>query len=163
MQEDEEMGHIQGISHIAYNVADLEKSVDFYCNVLEFEKAFDILVPDNIDELLPGHPVAALKGQTSLVYLKAPDGSYLELFRPLPGADISSGGPNYDRMGYVHLSIIVDDLDAFTKVLREKGIPLDSEKTLGPDHTYTLWIKDPDGNRIELMEYTRDSYQVVYH
>lgn len=156
------MAHVKGVSHIAYNVTDLDRAVEFYCDVLGFKKAFDIVIPEDIEDVLPGHPMCAFKGETAMVYLEAADGVFIELFRPLPGADLESGGPNYDRMGYVHLSLEVDSIDDFVNILKQKGVSIDSEKMLGPDYTYTMWIKDPDGNRIELMEYTMDSFQVVY-
>ena len=156
------MAQVIGISHIAYNVKDLDRSIEFYCKYLNFEKAFDIRIPDNIEDYIPGTPLVAIIGLESLVYLKAPDGSYLELFRPLPEYNLSSGGPNYTNMGYVHLSLQVDDLDGFVEELRANGIQIDSEKEFGPDNTYTIWIKDPDGNRIELMEYTDRSLQKIY-
>lgn len=156
------MAQVKGISHVAYYVTDLEKAVNFYRDILGFEYAFDIMIPEDIDKILPGHPVAALKGKTSLVYMKAPDGSYIELFRPLPDLDLSSAGPNFEKMGYLHLSLIVDDLNGFEAFLKEKGVTIDSPITKGPDHTYTLWIKDLDGNRIELMEYTSESLQIIH-
>ena len=155
------MAHVKGVSHIAYNVTDLDRAIEFYCDVLGFRKAFDIVIPEDIDQVLPGHPMTAFKGETAMVYLEAPDGVFIELFRPLPGADPDSGGPNFEKMGYVHLSLEVDSVDDFAKELRKIGVSIDSEKSLGPDHTYTMWIKDPDGNRIELMEYTKDSWQIV--
>ena len=33
---------IKGISHLAFNVSNMEKAIDFYCNILGFEKAFSI-------------------------------------------------------------------------------------------------------------------------
>ena len=31
----------------------------------------------------------------------------------------------------------------------------------GMDHSQQAWVKDPDGNDIELMEYTRESKQLA--
>jgi extradiol dioxygenase family protein len=33
----------QSIAHVAFNVSDMDKSLDFYCRVLKFEKAFEML------------------------------------------------------------------------------------------------------------------------
>ena len=156
------MGHMKGISHVAYTVRDFEKSVDFYCSVLEFEKAFEIKVDEGLKEMVPDHPALAYMGKAVIAYLKAPNGDFIELFRPLPNVDLTGGGPNYDGMGYSHLSLVVDNLKEFAEVLQSKGVTLDSDISKGPDNTYTLWIKDPDGNRIELMEYTKESWQVIY-
>ena len=40
-----------------------------------------------------------------------------------------------------------------------KAIPV-TEIAVGIDGSKECWIKDPDGNDIELMEYTRDSMQL---
>jgi hypothetical protein len=31
---------------------------------------------------------------------------------------------------------------------------------LGKDHNYQCWVKDPDGNPIELMEYGKNAMQL---
>lgn len=33
--------------------------------------------------------------------------------------------------------------------------------SLGIDNTWVMWMKDPDGNPFEIMEYTDKSYQVI--
>ena len=65
------------------------------------------------------------------------------------------------RVGYDHLSLQVDDMNAAVEDLKSKGIMPTSEITFGPDYTYQCWFADPDGNRIELIEYTEKSLQVV--
>ncbi|MCM3600429.1 VOC family protein [Robertmurraya korlensis] len=40
------------------------------------------------------------------------------------------------------------------------GITIDSDISKGPSETYQLWIQDPDGNKIEIMQYTENSLQV---
>lgn len=148
--------------HTAFNVKDMEQSLHFYCDLLGLEKAFSTNIPENIKEAMPDSPLAALAGKLFIQYLKLPDGSFLELFVPTPATNMESGGPNYDDIGFVHISLIVDDLPAWKTFLEEKGIQIDSDIRLGMDHTYQMWIKDPDGNRIELMQYTPESKQLIY-
>ncbi len=155
-------GGIRGFSHVAFNVVDMERSLAFYCGALGLEKAFEILIPEDIATLFPGNPIVALAGKPGIAYLKIGEGAFLELFYPKPDTDLATGGPNFERIGYAHLSLLVDDIHAAADRLRSLGIPLDSGPTLGPDHTWQFWIKDPDGNRIELMQYTERSLQVVY-
>ena len=56
--------------------------------------------------------------------------------QPEPFGDIDPTGP--------HFALEVDDLDAVKRVLDERGIPY--VQFGGPQ----LWIRDPDGNVIEL-------------
>ena len=47
-------------------------------------------------------------------------------------------------------------------MLARGGAPyIDSEIELGLENTWVFWMHDPDGNKFEIMEYTKDSYQVV--
>jgi hypothetical protein len=43
--------------------------------------------------------------------------------------------------------------------LEAKGL-LVTKITMGMDNSKQCWVKDPDGNDIELMEYTPESYQL---
>ena len=148
--------------HLAFNVTDMDRAQHFYCDLLGLEKAFPIRLPENMAELRPDSPLAALAGKVFIQYIKLGNGSFLELFRPTPATNLESGGPNYDNIGYVHLSLVVDDLPAWEAHLKKNGVTFDSEIQMGPDHTYTMWIRDPDGNRIELMQYTPESLQVLH-
>lgn len=146
---------LMGISHTAYNCADIEKSLHFYCDLLGFKVKFDIRISEDVPE---GSRFYALRGRPSLTYLQAPDGSYLELFTETP--ERAGKDPDDNRVGYAHLSIRVRDIKAATEQLKAEGVHFDTEINKGPDHTYQVWIRDPDRNRIELMEYTPESLQL---
>ena len=45
----------------------------------------------------------------------------------------------------------------------KNGIVPDSPINMGPDFTKQFWVHDPEGNRIEFMEYTSRSFQVLGH
>ena len=45
------------------------------------------------------------------------------------------------------------------RLLESRGIEVTNMKS-GMDHSIQAWIKDPDGNAIELMEYTHESLQL---
>ena len=40
------------------------------------------------------------------------------------------------------------------------GITPDTKISPGADGAYQFWLTDPDGNRLELMEYTEDALQI---
>ena len=58
-----------------------------------------------------------------------------------------------------HLCFEVKDLEAYRDDLIHKGVTI-SAITVGMDNSKQAWIKDPDGNDIELMEYTTSSFQM---
>ena len=56
---------IKGIGHVAFYAADMDKSLNFYCNVLGFTDAFEI--SDN-------------EGKPWIRYIKICEGQFIELF-----------------------------------------------------------------------------------
>jgi catechol 2,3-dioxygenase-like lactoylglutathione lyase family enzyme len=51
------------------------------------------------------------------------------------------------------------DLDVTAARLREAGVRLTVEPKMGLDGNRQCWIEDPDGNRIEFMQMSRDGMQ----
>ena len=44
------------------------------------------------------------------------------------------------------------DIHAVCEDLRTEGVALDREPVVGLDGTWQAWVKDPDGNAIDLMQ-----------
>jgi catechol 2,3-dioxygenase-like lactoylglutathione lyase family enzyme len=128
---------ITGIGHIAFLISDLNRSLDFYCNKLGFRKAFHL---DREDTPSPW-----------IVYLQIAPGHFIELF---PGGR----GENEPRpVGYNHFCLLVDDMEATLKELEARGLPIAGTPARGLDNNWQYWLKDPDGNAIELMQIATDS------
>ncbi|WP_226038131.1 VOC family protein [Aquibacillus saliphilus] len=132
---------IKGIGHAAYTVADMEKSLDFYCNVLGFEKLFDL------------HNI---KDEPWIVYLKVSEGQYIELFYGGEKKVQIDGS----TIGYSHLCFEVENIEVIANHLKSKGYTLDVEPKEGLDGNYQCWVKDPDKNRIEFIQMRPDSLQL---
>jgi lactoylglutathione lyase len=134
------MAAFTSLGHVALKVRDLEASVAFY-EKLGFAE-FLRLLEDN--------------GKAWIVYIRFDDNLYLELF---PG-----GVDKVDQMatGTNHLCLTVEDIEATARHLGEVGIalasPLDPARR-GVDNNRGMWIEDPDGNRIEIMEMAPDCIQ----
>ena len=132
---------ITGIGHVAFFISDLERSLDFYCNRLGFRQAF------HLDR--EGTP------SPWIVYIQVAPGHFIELF---PGGQ----GENQSRpLGYNHFCLLVDDMTATLKALQARGLPISGEPTRGVDNNWQYWLKDPDGNAIELMQIAPDSPQAA--
>jgi lactoylglutathione lyase len=130
---------ITGIGHVAFYVSDLEQSLHFYCDILGFQRAFDL---DREGTPSPW-----------IVYLQIAPDHFIELF---PGG---TGENKTLPVGYNHFCLTVDDLAATLKELAARGLPISGAPVQASDKNWQYWIQDPDGNRIELMQITSDSPQ----
>lgn len=129
--------------HIAVTVNDLEKFERFYTKHFGFFRARTISLGEGKE----------------LVFLKDSKGFYFEIFpaeeqRPHPR--VEGDGPHYP--GFRHLAFAVPDVDA---KIAEMGT--DAVITLGPlgfdsfiPGWRTVWIKDPEGNIIEITQGYQD-------
>lgn len=117
---------------VAYRVADLDCSLDFYTS-LGYTELGRVTLDDG----------------AHLAFLKFPDelAVTLELVhRPGVGCD-GVGGVD-------HVAIQVDALDATLERLIEAGLePEPVQHPGGPEGPKTSWLTDPDGYRIELVEW----------
>ncbi|HET6743669.1 MAG TPA: VOC family protein [Kribbella sp.] len=116
----------------ALRVSDLDRSLAFYAKVgyVDLGK-----IP--------------LDDGSSLVWLRLPDEPSVSLelvHRPADGPVVQGG--------FQHFAIEVETLDATLARLTEAGLePGPVELPGGPDGPKTAWLTDPDGYRIELVEW----------
>ncbi|MBR5985547.1 MAG: VOC family protein [Clostridia bacterium] len=120
---------ITGIAHAAYNVSDMKASLDFYVAKLGMKHAFSIPRDD---------------GTPWIEYIKLADGQFIELF-------YSDGGFE-GKPAYNHMCIQVPDCIKAAEELEQAGVEIDVMPKQGKDMNWQLWIHDPDGNRIEIMQ-----------
>jgi lactoylglutathione lyase len=59
---------------------------------------------------------------------------------------------------YNHFCLQIEDLDGYVALLETCGVTVTGRKS-GNDRSRQAWVKDPDGNLIELQEYTSQSRQ----
>jgi glyoxylase I family protein len=129
---------IKGIAHTAFIVEDMEASLHFYCNVLGLEHAFHVQ-KDN--------------GEPWIEYVKAAPRQYIELFH----GGTPSSGRSPDEAGPHHLCLLVDDVEKTAEQLKSRGVDLDTEPKRGIGKNTQCWLRDPDGNKIELLAPDPDS------
>lgn len=131
-----------GVGHVAYVVSDMKRSMEFYSDKLGFKLIYELA-----DE----------QGNPWLYYLRVKDGSYIELFY----GGTKAVKMNHDSAGFMHLCLECDDVYPTVEELRAKGIAIDVEAKQGKDKNYQAWIRDPDGNKIELMTIDPESPQAM--
>jgi lactoylglutathione lyase len=117
----------------------MEKSLDFYCNVLGLSRVFDLSHGD----------------KPWIIYLKVCGGQFIELFYTGPEETVEQA----NSASYTHLCLEVFDIHEACESIKSKGYPLTSEPVQGIDLNMQAWVADPDGNRIELMQINENSPQ----
>ncbi len=174
MEEEPNIRHIKGVSHLGFNCKDLEKSVAFYRDIMGCTEKFTMTYGDMVDDIkkkaaekgekTPFYvgPMEKMKNVKWSIYMSWNDNTFIELFY-IPRARRSRVPNPADDLNYTHYSLEVDDIQAFRRqVLRNGGAPyIDKDIEMGLDKTWVMWMHDPDGNPFEVMEYTPASYQVI--
>jgi len=125
-----------GIAHIAFQVGDLAKAQAFYGGLLGYDDAFRLYKED---------------GTTSLIYFKVNDRQYIEIFPGLPPEQD-------DRLS--HIALETTNLEALRLYLAEKGVQVLGKVNTGRDGNLNFTVKDPDGHRVEFVQYQPGSMQM---
>lgn len=121
--------HLRAIDHLVLRVADLERSVDFYCNVIGC----------TVDRRRPEYDLVHLRAGTAMIDLVRDDG------RPRAG----------DNVDHFCLQIAPFDEAALLAHLEQWGVQMEPPiaQRYGAQGTgRSLYLRDPDGNRVELKE-----------
>jgi catechol 2,3-dioxygenase-like lactoylglutathione lyase family enzyme len=128
---------ITGISHVGYFVSDLQKSIAFWHDFLDFDESYTLTKEDSTE--------------TRIAFIKINDHQHIELFNEPP-----THPPNMMS----HLCFTVDDIEAMRTFLRSKGFdikPGNGTKTRTGD--YAFEVKDPDGMLVEFVQTLPDGLE----
>ncbi len=128
---------VTDLGHAAFKARDVQKSLEFY-ELLGIREAFRLSHDD---------------GSLMLVYLHVSGDRFIEIF---PGGSATSAGQD---QSFMHVCLLVDDLQRVVDTLRKKRVSIEAEPKLGLDNNHPVWIRDPDGNAIELMQLSDESPQ----
>jgi lactoylglutathione lyase len=137
---------VESLGHVGLAISDLEPALHFYVDQLGLKEAFRLNDP---------------QGKPMLVYLRAADtDTFVELF---PGKKKTSPA---ETSNINHMGFIVKDLQATLHALKDRGYPLPADafeeaKKVRLDNTFLYFVKDPDGNKVELSQFRPDSLQVT--
>jgi catechol 2,3-dioxygenase-like lactoylglutathione lyase family enzyme len=115
---------ISQLNHVAIHVADVERSVAFYRDVLGLE-----LIP---------RPAFTFPG----AWFRLGGDQELHIIGERTREVISHNRGN-------HFALMVDDFDAWERHLAARGVNL-APRRLRPDGAWQLYVIDPDGHYVEL-------------
>jgi len=145
---------ITGVRHVGLVVADLEKSLNFWCDTLGF------MIQRKMEESGP-HIDAILglqKVQLTTVKLSAPDGNLLELlyFNSHPDKPKWTGMPY--STGLTHIALNVKDIDETVQRLKKIGMTFPAEPQKSPDgQVKVIYGSGHEGILLELVENIKSS------
>ena len=157
---------VAAVDSIGITVADLDRSVEFFSNVLTFEKVLEFEIAGEEFEHLQG--VFGARARIARLRL---GGEFLELTeylapqgRPIP-ADMRSN----DRW-FQHVAIIVSDMDRAYQLLRRHKV---RHASTGPQRLpdwnanaggiKAFYFRDPDGHHLEILEFPAGKGNPKWH
>ena len=144
------MKSIDALCHIGITVTDLDRSIDFYEKNFGFKLqrkgAFDQAFFDAAPTLYEGIKDTICP----IAMIESPCGVVLELFQFIP--QLEKEFVPWNRVGIMHIALATDSVPDMCPQLRENGVTFCMEPMLRPDGGYWVFLRDPDGNMIELME-----------
>ena len=126
---------ITGIAHVALRTDNLEHARQFYGHDLGFAEPFHLNNPD---------------GSLELTFFKINDRQYIEVSPSLKNdAD--------DRL--LHIGFETTDVKKLRDYLASRGVATPAEVAKYPDGNLSITVQDPEGNRIEFVQYLPDSLE----
>lgn len=126
---------ITGVASFAVNVADLAAARTFYSGVLGLDEAFPIKNPT---------------GGTDLTTFKINERQYVYVAPDLKDPDAS-------RLLFVGFE--TTDAKALRTYLAGKGIAVPASVAPDPEGNLSLFVKDPEGNTVQFIQYRSSSVQ----
>ena len=143
---------LMGFHHAAISTPDLDRFLEFYCGTLGCEVAwtFDWDAPNDDADAVTG-----LKGSAARAAMLKLGDSFLEVFEfTAPAAPSRSGERAVNEYGITHVCLQVQDIHSEYQRLKSAGMRFHCEPQ-PQDTGFVTYGRDPDGNVIELLEFTQ--------
>lgn len=143
---------VTGSIHTGISVQDLERSIAFYVDHFGFTVRQRRVVPDAYIGVITGYPGVEMHQ----AFLDIPNSSHWLELNEYRNIERGSIDPASGNVGTVHLCVKVDDLMGMYERMSAAGVEFVNppiEPTAGPNvGGLVVYLKDPDGVRIELIQ-----------
>ena len=157
----------EGITQVALQIRDAANMRGFYLQGLGLKKAFTLTYGDLADGLEADGRADApvIDGLRQMAerpwidYIEVAPHQYIEFFYT-DGQEKREERSLGKYYGYQHICLEVSDIQAAWDAVIFNGIVPETQIILGTDGAYQFWLRDPDGNRIELMSYSDRALQL---
>jgi glyoxylase I family protein len=150
---------IRAIDHINIVVADLERSIRFYTEVLGFKKTKEAYLEGEWIDRIVG--LRGVKARAAFIVAPAGEPRIELLEYAAPKGESNATNSQANTFGLRHIALRVDNMKATVARLREAGVTVFSDPVRVPagvvqhdagDKTLVYFL-DPDGVILELAEY----------
>jgi catechol 2,3-dioxygenase-like lactoylglutathione lyase family enzyme len=157
---------VTGVGPVGMTVADMDRSLDFYTHVLDFEKVSDVEIAGEAFERLEG----VFGARARVVNLQLGD-ERLELTQYLApeGLPFPAGSHGNDHW-FQHVAIIVSDMDrAYARLREAKAQQASTGPQRIPDWNKgaagirAFYFRDPDGHFLEILSFPPDKGAAKWH
>lgn len=138
--------------HVGLTVSDIDRSVEFY-KKLGFEFEFLMTFTSEFISSVPQLYRQEEGVSSDAAFLKSPNGVELELFQFTSNQPPKL--PEWNQPGYHHICLKVNNVPETYEKLLAQGVEFFFEPGIKgdpKDNKYWLFMKDPDGNMIELQD-----------
>ncbi len=162
----QEAARVRGVEAVGFTVADMDRSIDFFSRVLDFEKVSDREVAGEAYEHLQG--VFGLRMRVVRMRLGDEQIELTEYLAP-QGRAIPEDAHSNDR-SFQHVAIIVSDMRAAYRRLRENKV---RHASSGPQRLpdwnenaggiEAFYFKDPDGHPLEILAFPSGKGAAKWH
>jgi lactoylglutathione lyase len=143
-------GRVTGLNHCGIQVADLERSIAFYEQLLGGEVAARWVKDNETVHRLAGYPGLEVHGAA----LRIPGSDIVFEILEYRNVERTPVDPATANPGTGHLCFYVDDLQSLYERLSSRGVTFISPPlpaTSAP-HRRVVYLIDPDGIRVELIQ-----------
>ena len=152
---------IGGVHHTGISTPDIARLIAFYRDLMGFELCYEM----NLDRPTPQvDAMLEMEGVVAKMAMMRTGTSYIELLQ----FDTPAGDPPGPRWkladhGVNHICLMVDDVDAEYARLSAAGMMFHAAPVHNTGRpTVACYGRDPDGNRIELLQVTDTSVPFHY-
>ena len=135
--------------HVGIIVNDMEKSIEFYCELLGHKVLVDFTEGGGYFSKLVGLSDA----EARVVKAGAPDGSFVELIQFSTHETVEPATVEFNARGLGHVCFTVDDIEGLYEKMSARGVkfvtpPLQSEL----DPVKTCFCYDPDNTLVQFVQ-----------
>ena len=147
------MNENASLIHVGLTVSDIDRTIDFYKKFFGFTEEFRGVFSS---EFIADAPTLYRQEEgvySDFAFIKSPDGLVLELFQF--SSNLKAEQPVWNIPGYHHIAFKVDSVVESYQWMVEEGVEFFFEpKFRGDpkDNLYWVFLKDPDGNMVELQD-----------